>query len=74
MDYIHLRIQKNPLNPQSAITTLTRKGCCSHCQAAVHPEWVEVVARAEIIYLCGGCGAVFVPASHDQDTSWPGCN
>lgn len=59
--YIHLLTQKSSLTPDKTITTLTRKECCEHCRSRVHPEWLELIALGEVIYICGGCGAVFVP-------------
>ena len=61
VSYFHLLTQKSSLPPDKAITTLTRKGYCEQCRSAVHPEWLELVALGEVIYICGGCGAVFVP-------------
>ena len=45
------------------VTSMDRKGRCFICKQAVHPEWIESVAQGEVIYLCGGCNAIFVPPS-----------
>ena len=69
VDYIKWLFNCPLQTGKKLVTTLTVKGRCATCLAPVHPEWVETVAHAEIIFLCGSCWAVFVPNS--QTTEMP---
>ena len=58
LHYVYWCLTHGHHNP---LTTLDRKGRCTNCKETTHPEWRTSISRGEIIYLCGGCGAVFVP-------------
>lgn len=60
--YVH-HLHVHPRHPSCrTATSLDRENRCRVCLTAVHAEWRESVARSEVAYLCGRCGAVFTPS------------
>lgn len=64
VQYVISLIKSGISNP---LTTMDRKGRCVACRQAAHPEWRTPISRGEIVFICGGCGRIFVPERSDQE-------
>lgn len=65
--YVSLLISESPHQLEKAITTLTEKGCCARCKQTAHPEWRKSISQGKVIFICGRCRAIFVPASPPKE-------